>query len=450
MRGGSSDQRKPLLRAALAAVLLIECHTAATAQVAEPPLDIPSAGVLTPPADVLAYGGWLFYPEITIYGVATDNLFQTPTNPIRVGGVGYLPKVRALWTDGIFTTDLYANLEQRFYPSQSSLNIFDRNAGFIQNYSPLPDLKFTAQGDYTHLTNTGSLIGSIPGALFSGTPPPNPTLTVQNNTVFVNPTDTYTALASIEKIFNRGIVTLTGALGQTNYTQGSTQAPSSTSTAFTNYSTKLFSGNGAYWLGPTLFAFANGTYSTHDTVGDDSSAYLAQGGIGTRQIGLFRASVYYGYQGSNDQIAGQAGGLIYGGSLTYYPTPALTLTAKIDETINRASQLGTSNLSLFLFNPTGLAIALSSSTRITSPFLQTNYIISDQWSFFGNFGLTHVDYIGSPQIDNAWLADLNFQYKPYWLRWTFNWEYQYSSILSNVPLNTSRRNFVDVSANYKF
>ena len=59
----------------------------------EPPLDVPSAGVLSAPADVLSYGGWLFYPEITVYAVGTNNLFQTPTDPIAVGGVGYIPKL---------------------------------------------------------------------------------------------------------------------------------------------------------------------------------------------------------------------------------------------------------------------------------------------------------------------------------------------------------------------
>jgi hypothetical protein len=446
MRGGIWDRITPYLPAALAALLFM--GYVATAEAQEPPLDIPPAGVLNAPADVLAYGGWLFYPEITVYAVGTNNLFQSSTDPIAVGGLGYLPKLRADWTDGIYATELYGNFEQRFYPSQSDLNIFNRNAGLVQSYSPLPDLKFTVQGDYTHLTNTSTLVGSIPNALVSGPSPLNPKVTVQGQTVFVNPTDTYTAQASVEKIFNRGIVTLTESLAQTNYTQGSTQS-SSSSTAFTNYTTKTFSGTGAYWLGPTLFAFSNGAYSNHDTVGDDSTIYFARGGIGTRQIGLFQASAYYGYQGSNDQIAGPAGGLIYGGSLSYYPTPVLTLTAKIDETINRASQLGTSNLALNLFNPTAATIALSSSTQITSPTFQANYIISEQWSIFGNFGLAHIDYIGSPQIENAWLADLNLRYTPS-RSWTFNWEYQYTAIQSNVPLNSSIRNYVDVSANYKF
>ena len=451
MRGGISDRITPLTRAATAAFLvLLGCVTAALAQ-QEPPLDIPSAGVLDTPSNVLSYGGWLFYPEITAYGVGTNNLFQSPTVPISVGGVGYKPQLVAVWSDGIHTSTLYGNLEQRFY-SQPDVNTFDRNGGFIQRYSPLPDLSFKLQGDYTHLTDTG-VVGAIPAAQASPGPPlgvqPNPKVTVQSTGVFVNPTDTYTATGSVEKLFNHGIVNLAAALAQTTYTQPSSTSPSP------NYTTKSFSGNGAFWLGPSLFWFADGTYAAHDFAAtltapsDDQSAFRTRTGIGTRQIGLFRASAYYGYQGSNDQIAGPAGGLIYGGNLSYYPTEALTLTAAVDETINRASQIGGSIVAISLPTPTALTIATDSSTRITAPTLQAIYHISEQWGVFGTFGLTHVDYIGSPRVDNSWLADLVLRYDMS-RNWTFTWEYQYTAIVSNAPLNSSTRNYVYAGANYKF
>lgn len=447
MRGGISGRITPLTRAATAVfLLLLGCVTAALAQ-QEPPLDIPSAGVLETPPDVLSYGGWLFYPEITAYGVGTNNLFQTPTAPISVAGVGYKPQLVAVWSDGIHTSTLYGNLEQRFYPSQADVNMFDRNGGFIQRYSPLPDLSFKLQGDYTHLTYTG-VVGSIPGPLTSpGSVQTNPKVTVQSTDTFINPTDTYTATGSVEKLFNHGIVNLAAALAQTTYTQPSSPSP--------NYTTKSFSGNGAFWLGPTLFWFADGTYAAHDFAAtltapsDDQSAFRTRAGIGTRQIGLFRASAYYGYQGSNDQIAGPAGGEIFGGNLSYYPTEALTLTAAVDETINRASQIGGSIVAISLPTPTALTIATNSSTRITAPTLQAIYHISEQWGVFSTFGLTHVDYIGSPQVDNAWLADLVLRYDMS-RNWTLTWEYQYSSIVSNAPLTSSTRNYVYAGANYKF
>ena len=453
MRGGISDRILPLLSAALCAFFLLECITVAAAQ--QQPPEFPDSGVLTAPSDVLSYGGWLFYPEITAYAVGSDNLFQTPTNPIGVGGVGYKPKLVAAWTDGIHTTTLYGNLDQRFYPSRSDLNMFDRNGGFIQQYSPLPDLNFKLQGDYTHLTYTG-VVSSIPGALVSPGPPPsgvqpNPTLTVQGQNVFVNPTDTWSAVASVQKFFNHGVVNLTGTLAQTTYTNQSTQVLAGTP----NYTTETFAGNGATWLGPLFYLFSDGTYAAHNfaqinaSPGDNSSAYRARGGLATRQEALYSAAVYYGYQGSNDDFAGRAGGEIYGGHLSYNPTAQLSFTAAIDEIINKATPGAFSNLALSLPTPSAAVVSPSSSTKITAPTLQVAYHITDQWSTFGTFGLSHIEYIDSSQLENAWLADAVLRYEMS-RSWTFSWEYQYTAIISNVPLNSSTRNYIYTAATYKF
>jgi hypothetical protein len=453
MRGGISDRILPLLRAALGSFFLLGCITVAAAQ--QPQLEIPLSNVLTTPSDVLSYNGWLFYPEITAYAVGTDNLFQTPTSPIGVGGVGYNPKLVAQWTDGIHTTTLYGNLDQRFYPSHSDLNTFDRNGGFIQQYSPLPDLNFKLQGDYTHVTYTGA-VGTIPVALVSPGPPPpgpqpNPTLTVQRTGVFVNPTDTWSAAASVQKLFNHGVINLTGTLAQTTYTDQSTQILAGTP----NYTQETFAGNGATWLGPLFYLFSDGAYSAHNaaqinaTPGDNSSAFRARGGIATRQDALFSAAAYYGYQGSNDDFAGRAGGEIYGGRLSYNPTAQLSFTALIDETINRATPGAVSNLALSLPTPSAAIVSPSSSTKITAPTLQVAYHITDQWATFGTFGLSHIEFIGSSQVENAWLADAVLRYDMS-RSWTFTWEYQYTAIISNVPLTSSTRNYVYTAATYKF
>jgi Putative beta-barrel porin 2 len=453
MRGGILDRILPLLRAALGTFFLLGCITVAAAQ--QQPPEIPLSNVLTTPSDVLSYNGWLFYPEITAYAVGTDNLFQTSTSPIGVGGAGYKPKLITEWTDGIHTTTLYGNLDQRFYPSRSDLNTFDRNGGFIQQYSPLPDLNFKLQGDYTHVTNTG-VVGAIPGTLVSaGSPSPgvqaNPTLTVQATGVSVNPTDTWSAAASVQKLFNHGVVNLTGTLAQTTYTDQSTQILAGTP----NYTQETFAGNGATWLGPLFYLFSDGTYSAHNAAqinaspGDNSIAYRARGGIATRQEALFSAAAYYGYQGSNDEFAGRAGGEIYGGSLSYYPTAQLSFTAAIDETINKATAGGVSNLALSLPTSTAAVVTTSSSTKITAPTLQVAYHITDQWATFGTFGLAHIDFIGSSQIENAWLADVVLRYDMS-RSWTFSWEYQYTAIISNVPLSSSTRNYVYTAATYKF
>ena len=77
----------------------------------------------------------------------------------------------------------------------------------------------------------------------------------------------------------------------------------------------------------------------------NSEVYRAVAGLGTRQIGLFRASAYFGHQGSDSEGSPWAGGNVYGASLSYYPTPVWTITGSVDRTINHASnQAAPSNL----------------------------------------------------------------------------------------------------------
>src|ERR1035437_1321224 len=460
--GATSNRlRSRALGGVLAALLLIGGLGAADAQ--EPPLSVPRRALSATPGDALAVGGWLFYPTMNTYTQYTDNLFQTVFNPVSIWGVGVKPSMIAEWSNGIHTTTLYGNLEVRKYLTDSELNIFDRQAGIIQKDEALRDVTFSIHGDYSHFTNANA-ISAIPNGIASpgtttvlpngNTVQPNgniisptgqivgqvaPTVNVVGSQTLVNPSDVYTGTASIEKILNRGFIGLTGSLSRTEY-DNTTISPDITA--------KTLTGKASVWLGPVFYAYTNGTYASQISI-VGSSAYRVVGGIGTRKIGLFQASAYYGHQGSDVQNSGTAGGEVYGGSLTYYPTPIWTIGATIDETVNISNQTGVTNIVLNNQALSALAIPVSSSTRITATSLNTSYLLSVQWSINGTFGFTHVDYINSPRVDNSWLADVVFGYKvtP---RMTLSWEYRYSSIISNVPLSSSRRNFVSMGANYKF
>jgi len=459
----------------LGALLLIGWVSTGYAQ--EPPLSVPKSGVLpATPGDALAMGDWLFYPTVKTYTQYTDNLFQSVLSPVSVWGFGIKPGLIAEWSNGIHTTTLYGNVDARTYPSATQYDVLDPQAGFVQKYSPLPDLTFRVQGDYTHQTLTSTLINAIPGAIASpgtivlsngNTVLPNgliisptgvvvgqvtPTATAANSTIQINPSNTLTGTASVEKILNRGFIGLSGSIAQTTY-ENTNVTP--------DYTVKSLTGNGAVWLSPLLYAYANGSFAsnatsnsnttttttTNSNVSATSTAYRVVGGIGTRQIGLFRASAYYGHQGSNDQ--GTAGGEVYGGSLKYYPTPIWTIGIGVDETVNISQQTGNSIFALNTGTQTALVIPLGASTRTTATSLNSSYQISQQWSATGSFGFTYVAYINSPEVENSWLADVILQYQM-WRNMTLNWEYRYSSIVSNVPLNSSKSNFVAMSALYKF
>jgi Putative beta-barrel porin 2 len=454
------------LSAALSAVLLFGCATAAFTQEA-PPLDAPIASPLVP-GDAMRAGEWLLYPTLRGYAGYSDNLLQSPVNPVSTGFFGLDPGMIAEWGNGIHSTTVYGNADLRDYPSANELNAFDDKVGVVQRYSPLPDWVFKIQGDYTHSTWATGLINAIPGVFASpGTSTlangniilPNgtivsptgqtvgqlpPGLNVANPTTVVNPNDTLTGTAAIEKILNNGFIGLTGGIARTEY-QNVTLDP--------DYTVGTFNGTVSYGLGPLFYIYSNGSlavYSTQFTTGTiGQSAYRAVGGIGTRQIGSFAGSAYFGQQGSDVQNSGTAGGSVYGGRLLYYATPDLTFTLGFDETINNSSQTGTTNLALTLPTQSVLVIPISASTQISDYTLRASYTISPQWSVFGNFGYLHTEFLGSSQFEDAWLADAVLRYSMT-RELTLAWEYQFSSIVSNIPVTSSKRNAAVMSATYKF
>jgi hypothetical protein len=463
MRWGPSDRTlKQALRAAFVALVLFGSFSTGYAQ--EPPLSVPINKLPTRPGDALALDGWLFYPTLRTYTQYSDNLFQSVLNPISVWGWGIAPALTAEWSNGIHTTTLYGNADARDYPTDTELNVLDYKAGVVQKYEALRDLVFSAQADYTHQTITSNFINAIPGAFAQqgttvlpngNTVLPNgniispsgqivgqvaPSLNVANSTIQINPSNQYTGVLSVDKILNRGMIGLTGTISRTEFENTGLAE---------NFTTKSLAGRGAIWLGPVFYAYTNDTYASTVTTTQSTTAYRVVGGIGTRKIGLFQASAYYGHQGSDVEESGTAGGEVYGGSLSYFPTPIWTLGAAIDETVNISHQTGATNLVLNTQGQTALTVPISASTRMTSVSLNSNYLLSKQWSVLGRFNYTRVDYLDTGQLDNAYLADVILQYQ-LTRQLTLSWEYQYSSIVSNAPLTSSKRNFVGMNSVYKF
>jgi Putative beta-barrel porin 2 len=430
----------------------------------EPPLDVPTVGAL--PArdpDAIAVNGWLLYPTLRIYSLYTDNLFLSPQNPIALPGVGVTPSMTAVWSNGIHTTTLYGNIDRQDYPTDNNVNTLDGRAGFTQRYEAMRDLIFTVNGNFVHQTLGSSLQNSIqtPAAAPTTTVLPNGNTQLPNGTIIspsgqlvgqaspvagtsvplvVNPSNVYTGTFSVDKIFNRGILSLNGSTSRTDY-ENQTLQP--------NTRARTFSESAAVWLGPLLYAYSDGSVGTvvTDTISTSTTSYRVVGGLGTRQFGLFRGSLYFGHQGSGGSTV--AGGDVYGGTLSYYPTAQWTLTGAVDRTKNVASQTSTANLALTLPGLTAVQISLGTSTQVTSASLQSSYEITPQWFAAGQLGYTRIEYIGSPRLDNSWVFDATLRYD-ICRNTSLTWEYRYRSVLSNAPLTSVTGNTATMGATYKF
>jgi Putative beta-barrel porin 2 len=460
LRTSSIRSRRHALRAAFGACFLVACTAAAFAQ--EPPLDVSRGSLPARSPDAVTLGRWLLYPTVRAYSLYSDNFFLSSQNPLSVLGFGLAPSLTAEWSNGIHTTTLYGNIDRQAFPKDNEVNTFDRQVGFTQKYEALRDLTFRVQGDYTHKTNATSLQNSIPGAV--GAPAttvlPNGDILLPNGTILspsgqptgqtnpaiapngtftVNPNNQVTGTFSVDKIFNRGLLSLSGSLARTDYETQASQ----------DSRTRSLTENASVWLGPLLYAYSNGSIATFVPVASSGSttSYRVVGGVGTRQFGLFRSSAYFGHQGS--QGGSTAGGDVYGAALSFYPTPAWTLSATLDETINISSQASLTNLALTLPSQVPLQIPLSASTRVTASLLQSSYQISPQWFTSWQFGYTRIEYVGSPRLDNTLLVDATLRYD-IWRNLSLLWEYRYTSILSNAPFVSAKSNFGAMSATYKF
>lgn len=442
-------------------VVLIQCDTA-SAQ--EPPTEVPFGG---PPYDpnAITINGWILYPSLDFFTANSDNYFLSPASKISGWSIGVSPSVTAEWSNGIHSTVLYANYQNVEYPTNSAVTTNDGEATFTQRYAPLRDLTFSILGDYTHKTLAG-MTSAISGPItLTGTQVLSDGNIERNGNIYsptgqlighvapslnaspllqVNPNDQYTTTAGVQKLFNDGILNLTASLQRTDYEKQASESLDTTARTFTE--------DAAFWLGPLFYFYTDGAFTSriNTNPNPDTTAYQVIGGIGTRQFGLFRASAYFGHQGSRISGQGSAGGDTYGGVLTYYPTEDLTVTANLGKIINIAPTQGiASTEALSLPGTTPLQISISSSTDITAASLRTDYQISPQWMLSGIVGHTRIEYLGSTSLTTTWLVDATLKYQ-IWRNMTLSWEYQYSSIASNIPLTSAVRNLLTMGTSYKF
>jgi Putative beta-barrel porin 2 len=467
---GSIRSRGFAARLAFAALFLFVWIPLAFAQ--EPPLDVPLSSLPGRDPTAISFDGWRLYPTLRLYTLYSDNLFLSPTSRIAVPAIGVTPSVTAEWTNGIHTTTLYGNLDREAFPTDEDINTLDGRAGFTQKYEAMRDLIFSVNGNYVHQTLSTGLTNSIqsaqptPGTAVlpnGNTQLPNGTIVSPSGQVVgqanpaigsvvplvVDPSDQFTGTFSVQKIFNRGILNLSGTLGRTEYEQASQSSQSLQSNR-----SKTFAEHAAFWLGPMLYAYSDGTIGTTVTdptpflASTSTTSYRAIGGIGTRQIGLFRGSAYFGHQGSEGSTTG--GGEVYGGSVSYYPTPRLTLAGTVDQTTNVVtSQTLTTNLALTLPGLSAVQIPLGASTHITSTSLLSTYEFTPRWFANCQLGYTRIEYIGIPRVDDSWLLDATLRYD-IWHDMSITWEYRYRNILSNASFVSATSNTGTMGATYKF
>lgn len=410
----------------------------------EPPLEPPIEQSLPTGEGSLSLGQFLLTPQLGLYTLYDTNVHGSSTIPLAGPGFHFHPSILADRNTGIWDTQFYANIDSDVYPTLDyHNNTFNKQAGFIQSYSPLEDLTFNVQGDYSHSTLANVVVESLPSPITSSaTPPPAGAIgVVAAQQTVVNPNDNYTLTGSVYKQMNRAFVNLTGVLSSTDYAMTPTQ----------NFNRETYNGAGGFWFTPVLYAFGDGIQSFSDPeVGAHSNYFRARTGIGTATIGFFQGYVYYGQQGTEVNGFGKAGGDIYGGSISYFPTPLWNMSFSVDRLRNISNITGGAPQGLGGLQLTAVGVSPSQSVQTTVLAYKTDYTFSPQTTGHLVVSDTFISILSAPTMfEQSWLVDVGLSHQMS-DRLTLSADYQFSHFVSPTPDTSILRNLITAGANYRF
>ncbi len=407
-----------------------------------PPIEAPGEPPLPTGAGSLSAGDWLLSPRLGIYTLYDTNVHGSPTNALSGPGFHFHPSILAEYNSGIWDTRLYGNIDSKIYPTLDyQTNTFNKQAGFIQTYSPTRDMVFKVEGEYAHNTLTNVVQASLASPLNPGGGSQGASGVLAEQQTVVKPNDIYTMTGSLFKEFNRAFVTFGGVLQSDIFTTDSTS----------NYNRASYHGGGGFWFSPILYAFGDGTQSfTNPETGAPSDYFRARVGIGSGQIGFFQGAIYYGQQGSEVQNGGSAGGDIYGGDIVFIPSQQLNMSFSVSRLRNISNITSGSTQGLGGLELSGVAVPSGTSVQSTVLTYKADYIISPQTNGFLVLSDTMLAHLSGPaMVDQTWLASIGLEHRlSQKLSLTFS--YNYTRVLSKTPGSSYTRNLVVAGAHYNF
>lgn len=409
----------------------------------EPPLTAPVDHALPTGQGMLTLGPFLLSPTLDVYSFYNSNIYSSPTNRLSGPGFRIRPGFLADWDTGIHDLQLYGNIDSDIYPTLDGTNdTFNRQAGAIDTYSPLPDLTFSAQFDYTHNDLANVVANSLPTQIISNANPrPFGTagiFALQQQTV--NPNDTFTATFTAAKEFNRAFVNVGTTLLRTQYQN----------TPLQDFDQGAYYGSGGIWITPQFYAFTDGIDANSvPDLGPIVNSYRVRAGIGSARIGAFQGSIYYGSQGTSVDSGGKAGGGIYGAILTYFPTPVWSMSIQIDRLLNRSDITASTQFGLAGLALSAIGVPTGDSVQLTAITYRTDYALTDQVGLYALVSDNRISYLDMPRLDDSWLVAAGASYQAT-ERLSLSLDYQYARLLSTEPGDSFTQNLVSLGAHYRF
>ncbi|WP_158271720.1 outer membrane beta-barrel protein [Methylosinus sporium] len=374
------------------------------------------------PEQGIPIAGWMFYPNFFAGAVFNDNIYATPIDRKSAWGVRLRPAVQGSLDNGLHSTALLLSADAQIYPGSGALAGYasptnvTASAGARHLWKPFPDLTVQVTGSYTR---QNGLFGSSFG-LFSSAVIPNAS-TISSQQQYANQ---FNGSISVQKSFGHWF--LGGATG-INYIFYDSRPWDSSSTgnqnrgqAGTSYVASL---RGGYWVTPSIYAFAEpgAVINRYRISTSDSNGYRVIGGLGSDPNGLLRGEIFGGY---SQQITVATGAAIssptFGARLIYRPTPYLTLTTSVDQSIGSGAP----------GNFFGLQIGSGAGSKTWQARAQAEYALSPYWSAslrggYGESRWLNDGWWNGGGFNLNWTAGAHLNYD-FWRNLSLTFDYQFT------------------------
>jgi len=387
------------------------------------------------PEEGLAIDGWLVYPSLFVGSVFNDNIYATAYDRRSAVGVRVRPSIQAGVDNGLHKTTAYLSADAQLYPGLGShyrllptpttdvdpTNVTGR-AGLNHIWSPFSDLSVYFTADYTR---QNGLFGSNFGAGAPAVYVPAG-YTVSASQQFSNQ---ISGSVAVEKKISDWFVRGSTGVQYVAYDSRPNGyrpllAASGDAQNGLSYTASL---RGGVWLSPLIYGFVEPALDLrrYENSISDTNGYRIIGGFGSDLVSLFRGEVYGGYQSQSSEqnfLGGTVSKPTYGARLLYYPTPYLTFTATVDQTLAAAAA------------PTALATRLgqwSPASLNTQSKLQVDYAFSPFWTAYVRGGYGETRWTNSLRGDTAWAAGVGVNYT-FWRNMAITLDYQFQKTSSNA------------------
>jgi hypothetical protein len=404
------------------------------------------------PETGLPLGGWIVHPSLLTGVIFNDNIYQQPIDRRADLGLLLSPVLEADLDTGLHKTTLFVRADAQIYPGQGAsftgFPILEWDAAptnltgdarLSHRWMPFPDTAVQATVDYSRqngLFSSNLALGALQDlGLFRIN-------AISSGQQYSNQ---YSALLSVEKNFGdrwfvRGATggeyvsydsRPTPAYGFSNLTGGGLDSVSQD-----GWSSQL-SLRGGLWLTPYLYGFVEpaGDFRFYANSASDTNGYRVVAGLGSDLIGLFRGEIYGGYQSQSSAHGyfGTTSSPAFGARLIYYPTPYMTFTASLDDTLSAGAEQTTiviGNVVVPLPMQPGLqASAASANSKTLLARLQGEYALSQYWKAYIRAGYGETDYANPGNVETIWSTGVGLSYN-FWRNVSVTVAYQFTRTFS--------------------